>query len=115
MNQSIKDLSLPLNLKSGKCVFLKAGVTGEMLGFGNKKNRGVAAQAIERIKNRQPTAFQTMIKPMLEEGMTPKDIAEKVRQSRQYIYSNIHSMKAIYGAEWYEKLKAKRDDKKENT
>lgn len=110
-NQSIKALSRPLNLKSGKGVFVKAGVTGEMLGFGNKVNRGGEAQAIERIKNRQPTAFQSMIKPFLEEGFTPKEIAEKTRQSRQYIYSNISTMKAIYGAEWYAKVKEKRDDR----
>lgn len=37
-----KELSRPLNLKSGKGVFLKPGVTGEMLGFTNNKNRGIA-------------------------------------------------------------------------
>ena len=41
-----KELSRPLNLKSG--------VTGEMLGFTNNKNRGVAAQAVERSQNKKP-------------------------------------------------------------
>ena len=92
-------------------MFVKAGVTGEMLGFGNKVNRGGEAQAIQRIKNRQPTPFQSMIKPFLEEGIAPADIAEKTMHTRAYIYTQISYLKKIYGVEWYEKVIEKRNEK----
>ncbi len=99
-----KELSRPLNLKSGKGVFLKPGVTGEMLGFTNNKNRGVAAQAVERSQNKKPTAFQDIIKPLLDEGMKAKDIATRTGKFPSFINTQIRQMRVIHGEEWYEKI-----------
>ena len=101
--QRLKALEVAAQCNPKPPVRLAKGVTGEMLGA----NKIIKTN---KIKPKIATPFQSMIKPLLEDGMTPADIAERTRHSPAYIYTQIAQLKKIYGVEWYEKVKAKRDE-----
>ena len=107
--QRLKALEVAAQCNPKPPVRLAKGVTGEMLGANKNINKGAKTN---KIKPKNATPFQTMIKPLLDEGIAPADIAETTMHTRAYIYTQISNIKKIYGAEWYAKVKAKRDDRK---
>lgn len=107
--QRLKALEVAAQCNPKPPVRLAKGVTGEMLGAKRAINRGAEAN---KIKRKIATPFQSMIKPLLEDGMTPADIAERTRNTRAYIYTQISNLKKVYGAEWYEKVIEKRNESK---
>ena len=105
--QRLKALEVAAQCNPKPPVRLAKGVTGEMLGANKIINKGAKAN---KIKPKIATPFQSMIKPFLEGGMAPADIAEKTGHTRGYIYTQISNMKKIYGVEWYAKVIEKRNE-----
>lgn len=84
-------------------IFVKKGVTGEML-YGKKEKPGAHFSPLSEKAN----VAKSKALELFESGLSVSEVANKLRKSRTTIYNYFNTFTKEKGAEWVEKVKQKK-------
>ena len=84
-------------------IFVKKGVTGEML-YGKKEKPGANFSPLSEKAN----VAKSKALELFESGISISEVAKKLRKSRKTIYNYFNTFAKEKGAEWAEKVRQKK-------
>ena len=89
-----------------KIVFLKRGVTGEMIGNIEPTNKG-------NLFDRKKQPYEDRLIPLFESGLTIMQVSRKVGKKHSLVCYYFNKLKVSKGEKWVERVKQLQKDKKD--